>query len=239
MAVKSISKFFKISLIVCLVAPLSLLKAQEPAPADSTKETPKTKTPLRLDGFRLGLDLVPPIIYAFDQDFRNFEVSGEFIFNHRFLLAFDLGNDRRIRGKAGTYSYQSTGNYLRVGLDYNFWYRDKNQLGSLLTLGLRYGLARFEHSLVYAITNEYWGPAVLPFSQTLEATGLTAHWAEVTASLKARLFKRIYMGPLVRLRIKIATSASDSLAIHDIAGFGINNTLKIRIGYQLFYMLPF
>ncbi|MDX2302359.1 MAG: DUF6048 family protein [Microscillaceae bacterium] len=227
------SAFF---LIVLSILVLHQVSAQDTTSIknESMPRPPKNKDIWKIKGFRVGLDLVPPLIFAFDQDFRNLEASGELILGNRFFLTADLGIDRTIR-QGDSHRYQSSGSYFRVGMDYNLWHKNKSGVGAIFSLGLHLGLASFKHSLVYSVNSAYWEPA----EGELTVGGLSASWLEIKSGLKAKIAPNLYMGPIARMRIGFSSRQSKGLEIHDIPGFGLNIPSKIRVGYQLLYQIPF
>lgn len=182
---------------------------------------------------RLGLDIVPPLVFAFEQDARDFSINGELSFNSLFQMSFDLGQARRIRPGEG-HIYQSEGFYFRIGLDYNLWHKNTSGAGALFNLGIYYGLAQFKHQLSFQRAGTYWEG----IDQDLEASGLQRGWLEIRSSLKAKIGKNFFFGPLARLMIGLGTEDDAPLTINDVPGYGLNNRVKLRAGYLFLYQIP-
>lgn len=233
---KSMYKYiWKISLWCLVFFHGGILQGQE-AETDSVPKI-KKKEPLTLDGVRIGTDIVLPVIEWADHNFREYEVSMEALLGNRWLLVGDVGRASITRSLLDEYSYKSEGIFLRIGADYNLWQKDPQHVGGLFMLGMRYGFANFKHSLSdYTLTSPYWNATT---GTGFEENSLNGHWVELNARLQIKVLKHFYMGPMMRMKIRLAMKSSDTLGeVNDIPGYGLNIGAKMRIGYQILYHLP-
>ena len=224
-------------LLFFTVFSLAELAAQDSTAVKQDSIPQKTKKKFferfQINAVRVGLDLVPPAIFIVDQNFRNLEVSGELVMNRKFYLAVDLGIDRTIR-EGGNYRYKSSGSYFRLGIDYNLWHKNKSGVGSIFLLGFHTGLTSMQHSLEYALEGTYWEST----QGNLDISGVTVGWFEIKAGLRAKLAPNFYVGPIARFKVRFFEGENKGLEIHDVPGYGLNNSAKIRVGYQILYQIP-
>ena len=107
--------------------------------------------------------------------------------------------------------------------------------------GLRYGFSTFSQRLnsysIYSPYNIFPIPLITP---NTEFSGLTAHWAEVVAGVKAEIFSNFFMGFSFRLNYLISEKKPETFANLYIPGF--NRTYEGRFGvgfnYSISYLVP-
>jgi hypothetical protein len=217
------------------------LQAQEPDSTQTKKTLADSLAPSKkrnidippFAGFRLGLDIVPSAINIFDQDILSLEASTEILLGNKYAIAGDIGYTTIDRGrKAGQYQYQVTGSYIRVGADYNMWHQDRFLVGGIFTIGLRYGLAIFNQKFNYQLNSPYF---LNQQSGESNQNNLSGHWIEIVSNMRARITKNVLMGPVVRLKFKVAGSQTNLVKINDIPGYGFNQGFQFGIGYYLMY----
>ncbi|MEO1655430.1 MAG: DUF6048 family protein, partial [Bacteroidota bacterium] len=196
-------------------------------------DSSRPKLNFRPKNLRLGMDIVPPLVFAFDQDAWEISVYGELEFNPVFQMSFDIGQARRIRSGDG-HRYESQGFYVRLGFDYNIWHKNTSGAGALFNIGLYYGIARFQHELSFQRAGSYWEG----IDENLEANGLQRGWLEIRSSLKAKIGKNFFFGPVARLMLGLGSDDDAPLAVNDVPGYGLNNRVKLRAGYLLLYQIP-
>ena len=99
---------------------------QEP----EAKNTPKDSIEYKeVYGLRLGIDLSRPIRTLFDDEYQGAEIMGDFRITDRLYLAAELGNEKLSRAELlgnddnpnqfAIYDYESSGSYLKLGVDFN------------------------------------------------------------------------------------------------------------------------
>lgn len=196
-------------------------------------------------GLRVGGDLSRLVRSAFDADYQGFELVGDYRISQKFYLAGELGSEQKTT-EEDHYSFTSSGNYIRVGVDYNAyenWYGMEN----LIYAGLRYGFGTFSQTLHgYTIynSNPYWGEGDIPGTDPgllQEYRGLTAHWVELALGLKAELFSNLYLGGSVRLSRLVTDKAADNFPNLWIPGFNKvtdGSAFGIGFNYSISYFIP-
>lgn len=110
--------------------------------------------------------------------------------------------------------YTSTGSYYRAGLGYKIDMTQKNNL----YFSVRYARAFHSDKGVIDITSAsgIYNDLADPF----ERTGLSAQWYEVAMSSEARLWKGLYAGFHLRLRIMDKYDQQEPLDVYAIPGYG-------------------
>ncbi len=214
--------------------------AQENPPKKENPPTPKggVKTPkkdikndsviiskkLRLAPPRIGLNIVSPIIWAVDSRFQQIEFCAEIPINPRYWIMIDAGQSTILRDEN-----RQTGAYMRVGAVYNLWFEDKSKHGGLFGVGIQYGKSFFSQEISQTFQNLNFPPLTL----TQKYNNLTADWVEICGVLEAKISKRIYFSPIIRLKFLLNVSQRNQVI--DIAGFGNNNFTKLEAGFRVFW----
>ena len=132
--------------------------------------------------------------------------------------------------------YKASAPYLRLGADYNVFYR-KPYLPGYLTVGLRYGFTSFEYDVqAPPLTDPNWGGTSIPVD--FQGVKSNVHWAEAVVGLKANVLKNFYMGFSVRYRMRLSMTKHENSEPYQIPGFGKGKN-NFGIAYNLVYKLPF
>ena len=112
---------------------------------------------------------------------------------------------------------------------------------NMIYAGMRYGVSSFSQQLnSYAIynTNPYFGQDILTPNQKFD--GLTAHWVEFVAGVKAELFSNLFLGFSVRMNYLVSNKKPEGFDNLYIPGF--NRTYEGNFGvgfnYSLSYFIP-
>ncbi len=218
--------------IFCIVGQLI---AQE---ADTTA----TKK-LRLNnsyGLRVGTDINKIIRTISSDDYRGFEINGDYRLTKKYYAAAEIGTEK-ITLNENSISTTSNGGYLKVGIDYNA-YKNLAGMRNLIFVGARYGVAAFDQKLNnfnIATRNSFFENPQL--SSDLSSNGLTAHWAEFLAGLKAEVLNNLFLGFNVSLKLMITEDKPDSFDNTFIPGFGKTNEFSIvgtGFSYFISYYIP-
>jgi len=136
---------------------------------------------------------------------------------HKYLLVADVGFAQTERGE--DYTYQSEGNYWRVGLDANLskaW-----EDGQVLAIGLRY--ARANHSDQTAFTRTVVNGDVQEFA--FENADLSSRWAELVFKMRVKVWKGLSTGYTMRYQFLLVTQGLEGSQLQpfDIPGYGRTN----------------
>lgn len=196
------------------------------SPADSVA---KEKIDWKPSMIRIGYDLGSAALTLSTPSHFRQEVMTEIDFGNWFFVG-ELGRQSTIRGK--DYSYQSEGNYWRVGFDKNL--TPKLSGGHVVSAGFRFARTSFDDALdyeTYSVSNQ----------------SLTAGWVEFTTGIRMKIWRQLFLGYQLRLRgFKQLSEEEGSLQTFDIPGFGRNkrsgNTVRnggVGFSYYIYWTIPF
>lgn len=226
-------RIFSYILMIALVIPALTSTAQKP-----TKKKMPTRTDkyIHMPGLRLGMDITRP--------FQGYWTKGD-----RYGMEFsaDLEMKPNLYGVAETgweqyklnqdyVNYQASGNYMRIGIDYNLLQADSKDQKDIFYAGLRYGFALGTQKVNNYITTGYWGDTEGSFSKQT----FGAHWLETVVGLKGELLKNFYMGWSIRAKFMIAQTQFDIPSVYFTPGYGAEKGgVAFDFNYSIYYTIPF
>jgi len=191
----------------------------------------------RIKGLRLGVDISRFSLYYFDPARVAYEFSADYEVKRDLYLTCEYGKQTVNLGK-DIYKYHSDGNYIRIGVDRNFIKSEKPDEYEMAFIGIRYGYAKLNHLAGNIVTPEqYWGKTSGYF---IPASNYTAHWAEITAGIRAELFNNFFIGWSLRARLLLAHTKDQNMDPYNIPGYG-SGSKKAVIGFNfsVYYRIPF
>ncbi len=185
-------------------------------------------------GILLGLDLSRFVVTALEPVHNNFELSLGFSVAENFQLQAE-GGYLNVDFSDSTYTYKQSGSYYRFGAEYNMLERLPGELDQIY-LGLMYGYSPYTHEAEnITISDGYWGIG----EGSLPLTNNTAHWIEIKGGLRVELWRNLFVGYALRLRIFMAGKTDSKLDPYLIPGFGkADKTTSIGMSYSVFYRIP-
>lgn len=191
-------------------------------------------------GLRVGIDLVRPVRSLLEDEYRGFQVKGDYRLYENVYLAGEFGNERNLMAQDNV-TATARGSYLKIGANYNV-YENWQGMQNLIYVGLRYGLASFSTELQeYAIytTSTYFGPDIRTEDQVFE--NLTASWIEMQLGLKVEVLNNVYLGGNVQLKRRITQTRPTNFDNLYIPGFNRTydgSTFGVGYGYSISYLIP-
>lgn len=210
-------------------------KQVEETPADSTVKKSrfgaKPIAPL-WNGLMVTVNIFDPIAQLFGQRYGNYEIGVELDLQNRFFPTWEIGigyADNTPEGNNFNY-YNPAAVYNRIGLNYNFIYNKPTE--SFVYGGFRYGVSAFRYDIRdVTVDSPYWG--------TTEHFDITnqhavAHWLELLAAIRVKIYKGFYMGWSARFRILLDCSQPHNSNPWYIPGFG-NRNMPFGFTYTLGY----
>ncbi len=191
-------------------------------------------------GLRIGTDLNKIIRTITSDEYNGFEINGDYRLTKKYYAAAEIGTEK-IELNETSISTTTSGGYLKAGVDYN---AHKNLIGmrNLIFVGLRYGVATFNQELdnfSIATRNSFFENPQL--SNDFSNDGLTAHWVEFLAGLKAEIFNNLFLGFNVSLRFMISEDKPDGFDNTFIPGFGKTSDFSdvgTGFNYYISYYIP-
>ncbi|HKX85333.1 MAG TPA: DUF6048 family protein [Flavobacterium sp.] len=191
-------------------------------------------------GLRIGADVSKLARSLYDKDYKGLELVGDFRLTKKLYLAAEIGNENKTTDD-DRLNFTTKGSYLKVGPEWNF-YQNWLDMENMIHLGFRYGVSSFSQELnSYKIydTSDYFPPAPDVVVGT-KYNGLSAHWAEVVAGMKAELFNNFYAGFSVRMNYLVNEKKPENFDNLYIPGFNRTYDGKFGVGwnYTLTYFIP-
>lgn len=222
-----------ISLMLLLVVPASSF-SQETQAND-------TLTVKQKYGLRLGGDIGRLARSFIDEDYKGFEITGDYRLTEKLYLAGELGTEEKST-RNDYLDVTSKGSYFKAGIDYNL-YRNWLDMENLIYTGLRVGISAFSQNLnSYTIytTDQYYDT---PFTSTdlQEYTGLSAIWAELVIGIKAEVLPNLFLG--FNAQIKGLVTEDEPTNFENLFIPGFNRTFDsgrfgFGFGYNVSYLIP-
>lgn len=219
---------------------------QTQAPDTATVRRPKRTDTVSYvpTGLRVGTDVIA-LVRSRDNSFKGWEMTFDLDLS-RYYVTVEYGywstrqsldNLQLLASTSNqvlrtTGSYNNDGYYFRFGTDVNFLLKDPEK--NMFFLGLRYGISNFNENVQYV--NQPSFPGFAPFSQNLTNGSVSGSWLEVTAGMRIRVYKALWMGYTARLKFAPSTNGANSFESYDMPGYGIiSETPNWGFNYQLFW----
>jgi hypothetical protein len=192
-------------------------------------------------GLRLGGDVSKLVRSFLDDDYKGFEVNGDYRLTHKLYLAGELGFEE----KTTSTDYLTTtakGSYFKAGVDYNL-YTNWLDMENMIYGGFRVGASTFNQTLnsftVYN-TDQYWQQQYAD-NPNQEFNGLSAIWAELVFGIKAQVLSHLYVGFNVQLKGMITQDEPENFANLWVPGFNKiydSGRIGVGFGYNISYLIP-
>lgn len=192
-------------------------------------------------GLRVGIDISKIGRTFLEEDYKGFEISGDYRLKKKLYIAGEIGNEEKT-DVTDYLNITTKGSYIKGGIDYNL-YQNWLDMDNMIYTGFRLGASSFSQTLnsftIYN-TDQYWDEQ---FSSNTpqEFDGLTAIWLELIIGIKAELFNNLYVG--LNLQLKGLVSETEPSDFQNIYIPGFNKTydsagIGVGVGYSLSYRLP-
>ena len=190
-------------------------------------------------GVRVGVDLHRLAKSFYDDNYKGFEIVGDYRLTKKIYIAGELGNEKKTV-EDDQLNFTTKGSYFKVGFDYNA-HENWLDLENMIYAGMRYGVSSFSQELnSYSIynTNQYFGQTMIVSGK--EYSGLTASWIEVVGGVKAELFDNLFLGFSTRLNYLVSNKKPENFDNLFIPGFNRTYEGKFGVGfnYSLSYFIP-
>lgn len=227
---RNILKFFIISLF-CLSSIYNVS-------AQVSKQKKDTVLKAALRGLRLDIDLVPVASNFIYKGARfGYEAGLYADLKHKYFPAVEIGFAGADKTSTGGVTFNTTGMYGRVGVDFNLIKQKKDKLPSnnMFFAGARIGFSPYSYNYKnIQVQNNYWGSAI---SENFENINVTKVWFEVLAGIRVEVLQNIYMGWTVRNKKLIGQDVTGEFQPWYIPGFGLKGEgnswgVNYIIGYK-------
>jgi hypothetical protein len=214
-------RYISISLLLLVLAPLKgQIKEQKWVPTR---------------GFTIGVNLAGPINQAIDNHRGGISFLSRIWVRDQWLLMAEAGFESVLVNNS-VYNYASNGTFLKAGLEYDVFKNKEPWSNDNMLFGLHYGYALQEHGAsAFYIQNGYWGNYTGKTDPYLTGT----HWIELSGGPRVELFKNVYLGWTLQLKLALFRNNSEKLAPYLVPGFGNgDNSVNGGFSFSLEYMIP-
>lgn len=192
-------------------------------------------------GLRVGADISKLIRSGLDKNYKGLEFVADYRLTKKIYLAGEIGNENKTTDD-DRINFTTKGSYFKVGFDSNS-YQNWLDMENLIHVGLRYGVSSFSQEInSYKLYNTATYFPQAPINNTSqEFSGLSAHWIEVVAGMKAEVLKNIFMGFSFRINYLVSNKKPDNFDNLYIPGFNRTYDGKFGVGfnYTVSYFIPF
>lgn len=191
-------------------------------------------------GLRVGADLYKIARSFYDEDYKGFEITGDYRYSKKIYIAAEIGNENKTTDEPQL-NYTTKGTYLKFGADYNM-YENWLDMENMITIGARYGFSTFSQEL-----NSYKIYNANPYFEESEViqsgknfSGLSAHWLEIVAGVKAEILDNVFLGFSLRLNYLLTQKEPQDFENLYIPGFNRTYDGKFGVGfnYTISYFIP-
>lgn len=229
--------FIKLSFVL-LVSFSSLAQTEADSIGTAKNEVPKTK---RKYGLRVGLDLSKPIRTFFDDEYKGFEIIGDYRILQNLYLAGELGTEEKTT-VTDYLDVTAKGSYFKAGVDYNV-YTNWLDMDNMIYGGLRVGVSTFKQQLnsftVYN-TDQYWDTQFTDM-EGREFSGLSAIWTEIMVGFKAEVLNNVFVGVNVQFKYMLTQDQPDNFENLYVPGYNKtydSGRFGFGFGYNISYLIP-
>lgn len=231
---------FYTSLFFCLFLCYSSVYAQNETIEETTTITDSIKIKQKY-GIRFGADISKLVRTAIDDDYKGFEINGDYRITKNWYLAAELGNEEKTTTN-DFLSVTAKGSYLKVGADYNLY---SNWLGmeNMIYSGFRLGTSTFSQTrnsfTVYA-QDQFFTPQFTS-TEALEVNGLSALWIELQFGIKTEILNNLFLGLNLQLKGNITQDQPNNFENLYIPGFNKtfdSGRVGVGYGYTISYLIP-
>ena len=193
---------------------------------------------------RFGIDMSKPIRSVVEDKYKGLELTADYRLTHNIYIAGEVGMENK-RVASESLDFQTSGEYLKLGLDINLFKNWQGMENQLFT-GFRLGTSAHKHQLNgYAIRqlNHFWEEELYkPLKIPIEYNNLSAFWFELLVGVKAELLTNLYMGISVRMNYLISDNEVDNFDNLYVPGFHRVSDISpwgAGLNYTIMYQFPF
>ncbi|TYB73125.1 hypothetical protein ES676_10240 [Bizionia saleffrena] len=221
-------------LLFCVTA-----NAQEPN--DATKKPTDTLVIKQKYGLRLGADISKLVRSFLDDEYKGFEINGDYRLTKNWYIAGELGTEEKTT-RNDFLSSTANGSYFKAGFDYNM-YNNWVGMENMIYSGFRIGASTFSqqrNSYTVYSTDQFWTPQFTS-TDTEKFSGLSSIWAELIMGFKAEVLSNLFLGIQAQLKFSISEDEPANFGNNYIPGFGKTydgSNIGVGYGYTVSYLIP-
>lgn len=181
---------------------------------------------------RFGPDLITVAKNFTNQNFSGFELNIDADTYRRFYPALDIGRWKNTID-LGNGTYNTDGNYFKLGVDVNFLLKDLDR--NMFFVGLRYGHSSYNDNVTFTSNDPYFGSV----SHSYANSGTRGNWKELTAGVRVKIYKFIWLGMTGRVKLGLNVKGEDVLKTYEVPGYGLTfKNTWYGFNYQILFRIP-
>ncbi|MGB0477200.1 MAG: DUF6048 family protein [Flavobacteriaceae bacterium] len=192
---------------------------------------------------RFGIDMSKPIRSMIENDYIGLELTADYRITKKLYLAAEVGTeDKRVVSE--TLDFQTSGEYIKLGVDFNLFNNWEGMENMLLT-GFRFGTSTHSQQLNgYAVRqlDHLWAEDLYKtLDQPLLYDDLSATWIEIIAGVKTELLNNLYMGISVRMNYLMNDKEATNFSNLYIPGYhrvSEGSPWGVGLNYTMMYQFP-
>ncbi len=184
---------------------------------------------------RIGADVFGPGYYLADKN--TFAVEGFLSADRNSTISYSLdAGYNKFSYSQYNYEYNSSGLFMRLGLDFNIISPSTSKGRYFAGAGLKYGISLYTHETPLFNDENYWGSS----TGSIEKSTKLAHFIEASPGIRTELFSNFSIGWSIRLKLLISAGTGKDLKPVYIPGYG-NGTKSFSpgINYYLIWSIPY
>ena len=201
------------------------------------KRMPKrTDNFVRMEGIRVGLDLTRAYQDLWTKGNRyGTELSADMEMLPNLFTVVETGWEK-FKLSQDYVTYNSSGSYSRLGIDYNFLTAEHKEDMDILYAGFRYGFGLAKQQVSNYRIDSYWGEETGRFG----SQNYHSHWIEFLLGMKGEIFNNFFMGWTIRTKVMITQKEYAMPPVYFTPGYGNNDAnVNFDFTYSIYYKLPF
>lgn len=166
---------------------------------------------------RLGFDLSKIVLNGINDKVISYEFAADYYLGKDLYAVLDAGwGNARI--DYSDLRYDSKSVFLKLGIDKSLFVRKRPDDWGMGFIGIRYGLGRVDRGTVFYSTDDGFGSIT---GGTIASKQTMAHWLELTGGMRVELWKNLFAGWNIRLKVLMNPAAFGELKPYSIAGYGL------------------
>jgi len=200
---------------------------------DTLKAKPKTLN------LRVGVNVLKPIISAFDENIKGIGLVADVNVYKRFYAALEIGKEEKT-SEEEYINFTTDGTYAKIGFNYNA-YNNWPGMNNDIYVGMRYGISLFNHTLNSYTPNIYGNYFTITENTTnIDYNDLNLHWVELVFELNVETFKNLYLGASMSFNKVISAKEPTNFKNLYAPGFGriYENQTGFGLNYTVSYKIP-
>jgi hypothetical protein len=185
--------------------------------------------------FRTGIDLTRFVLpYTNDYAPNGIELSFDTEIKYNFFPTVEIGYTK-IDDDTDLHKYESSGSYIKVGLNYNILKYKQRLDRNIFFVGARYSYSNFYNRADEINIENQWGV----FKDSFDYNNLSAHWLEGVIGIRSEIFKNFYMGYTIRIKTMLYHSDFENFTPYWIPGYNqATKSIAVGMSYSIFYAIP-